>query len=137
MDNERLEKIFKVLADDIQGEPGRWQFTVDSITFMCLTDEYHNRMRIISPAADLAAVTSKQMKECLEANFHTALDIKYAIAEDVMRVVFIHPLKELSVDQVVDAVEQIYSGVQTFGTYYSGGTLEFPSRKKKRKIYSN
>ena len=132
MNNEKLNTIIHTLSDDIEGDLGQWRFSVDSVSFYCITDVLHNRMRIISPIADIQNVSAEQMQKCLEANFHTALDIKYAISEGVMWATFIHPLKELTDNQVVSAITQVYSGVMTFGTYYSSGSLSFPTSDQRK-----
>ncbi len=130
MDNEKLNSILYTLSDEIEGTNGGWQFVIDSVFFMCITDETHNRMRIISPVNEVKNVSDEQIKRCMEANYHTALDIKYAISDGLLWVVFIHPLKELSKEQVFSAISQVYSGVITFGTSYSGGALSFPSSEE-------
>jgi hypothetical protein len=75
----------------------------------------NNRMPIISPIIEVSNVDDKTLKNCLTANFHTALDVKYAIA-------------------------QVYNANYTFGTIYSSTNLSFPGaigqekKKPKKKI---
>ena len=131
LDNSGLLSILKNHTDSLQGEPGNWQFVFEKLPMLCITDEVNNRMRILTPVADTDDLTSDDLKKCLEANFHTALDVKYSISDNVLWVVFLHPLKELSEDQVVDAVYQVYNATATFGTTYSSTYLAFPSHRKK------
>ena len=131
MSPEKMDKIFKSVADSIQGKDGRWQFKVKEVIFMCITDVNHNRMRIISPVAEAKQLDDKLKSAALVANFHTALDVKYAIADDVLWSVFIHPLKELTEAQVKDAIKQVYSANITFGTTFSSTDLVFPGSQKK------
>ncbi len=133
MDNEQLGTILYTISDTIQGESGNWQFLVDSIPMFCVTDEYHNRMRIVSPVKTMQDVSAEELEACMEANFHTALDVKYAISDEVLWVTFIHPLRELTIEQAIDAVTQIYNANVTFGTLYSSTDLFFPKREKKKK----
>ena len=128
MNNDKLNGIIYTLSDTVQGQSGSWQFIIDDLAFMCLTDQLHNRMRIISPIAEMGEVTDEQLLRCMEANFHSALDARYAISDGVLWAAFIHPLQELTKDQVISAITQVYSTVQTFGTYYSSGELSFPTR---------
>ena len=100
MSNEKLNEIFTTLSDTIQGGNGRWQFEINEVVFVCLTDTAHNRMRIISPITETSTLDEDQKTLSLLANFHTALDVKYAISDDVLWSVFIHPLKELTIEQV-------------------------------------
>ncbi|MGC6431181.1 MAG: hypothetical protein ACON5F_09080 [Jejuia sp.] len=93
---------------------------------MCITDTNHIRMRIISPIADSNSLNDELIKAALVANFHTALDVKYAVSDGVLWSVFIHPLKELSEHQVKDAVSQIYHANINFGTTFISTSLTFP-----------
>lgn len=126
MNNEILEEIFTEVSDSITGDYGAWQFLVDEVFMLCFTDESNNRMRIISPVAEMNDITDVQIGAAMEANFHSALDVRYAISDGVMWVAFIHPLKELTSYQVFDALIQVYSGAVTFGETYTSTSLTFP-----------
>ena len=127
--NETLEKILRKVADTVAGQSGKWQFAVKDRLFICITDENHNRMRIISPVTEIQNLSEGELENALVANFHSALDVKYAISDGVLWTVFIHPLKELSEEQIEDAISQVYYGAETFGTTYSSANLVFPGRK--------
>lgn len=129
MNNKDLEKIFYVVSDSLQGMTGNWQFIIEGKLFICVTDENHNRMRIISPIIEEKNISISVKQKLLEANFHTALDARYAISNEYLWAVFIHPLKELSKDQVLDAIKQVYTAVLTYGTTYNSTGLAFPGDK--------
>jgi hypothetical protein len=131
MNNEKLNEIFISLSDTIQGDNGRWQFVVNDVVFVCLTDVEHNRMRIISPITESNKLDEDQKTLSLLANFHTALDVKYALSDDVLWSVFIHPLKELTTEQVENAISQVYYANLNFGTSYSSTDLVFPGKENK------
>ncbi|MEM6844101.1 MAG: hypothetical protein AAF632_17875 [Bacteroidota bacterium] len=133
MDNEKLEKILYVVSDTITGQNGGWEFSVNGLPMLCITDQINNRMRIIAPVREIKDVSDDELKEAMAANFHSALDVKYAISNDLMWVAFIHPLKELSKDQVISAVSQVYNAYSTFGTTYSSTDLVFPDPQKQEK----
>ena len=130
MNNDRLGKLLESVSDSITGVPGNWQFFVKDRLMICLTDENYNRMRIISPIAILEDVHEEELMACMEANFHSALDVKYAISEGVVWSVFIHPLRELSKGQAEDAVQQVYNAAATFGSTYNSTHLVFPKREE-------
>jgi len=132
MNNKQLDVIFKSLTNEIEGAAGNWEFVINDIHFICLTDELHNRMRIIAHIRDHNAMTKDDLKRCLEANFHSALDVKYAISDKALWAIFVHSLKELSDLQVEDAVKQVYSAVMTYGTTYSSSNLYFPTKDDRR-----
>ncbi len=125
MDNKKLEKILNVVSDSTQGELGYWQFKYFDRYFLLITDEKNNRMRIVSPIVEEEKLDEEYYKKCLEANYHTALDVKYALSDGLLWSVFIHPLKELSESQVKDAIAQVYSAAATFGYSYTSTELVF------------
>ncbi len=128
MTNEKLQDIYSSVSDSIQGNPGAWQFFIKEIPLVSITDTNHNRMRIISPIADSNSLNDELIKAALVANFHTALDVKYAVSDGILWSVFIHPLKELSEHQVKDAVSQVYHAHINFGSSFASTALTFPGR---------
>jgi len=132
MDNIKLDEILKRESDSLQTNGSQWQMLYKDRLLICITDENANRMRIISPIAELDKLEETDLKNALVANYHTALDVKYAISDEFMWSVFIHPLKELTEQQVVDALSQVYYANFTFGGSYSSTTLVFPGNTKKK-----
>jgi|TARA_R110000782_G_scaffold236819_3_gene322980 hypothetical protein len=49
MDNKKLEKVLLTHTDSLKGNPGYWQFKYFQTWLIVVTDENHNRMRIITP----------------------------------------------------------------------------------------
>ena len=84
MNNNKLEKIITTLSDSIEGQTGYWQFKYQKRYFLLITDEKNNRMRIVSPIVEEKELREEYYKKCLEANYHTALDVKYALSDGVM-----------------------------------------------------
>ncbi len=114
MDNKKLDKIIHALADTAIGANGAWEFIVGETLMMCISDETNNRMRIISPIKEYKDLTPEQMQDAMEANFHSALDVRYALSDNIVWVAYIHPLKELREGQVRDAIAQVYAGADPF-----------------------
>lgn len=129
----KLGNIIEQVSDNVVSNKSRWNFTINDIPFMVIADSTHNRMRIISPIAEVSKLSEELKTASLMANFHTALDIKYAISDDVLWAAFIHPLKELSEEQVIGAVSQVYYGHVNFGTTFSSTSLVFPGRRSVKK----
>ena len=126
MNNLKLGEIIQMMGDSVEGQSGAWQFMYEDRMMIVITDEGFNRMRIISPIIEVQELTSEYLHKALIANFHTALDVKYAISDEVMWSVFLHPLKELSGSQFRDAVRQVYNAADSFGTTFSSTDLVFP-----------
>ena len=131
MTNSDLEKIIYVVADSLRGDTGNWQFMIKDRILVCVTDENNNRMRIMSPIIEQKKLAYADMLKLMEANFHTALDVKYAVSNDLLWSVFIHPLKELSKDEVLSAINQVYSAALTYGTTYNSTSLSFPNKREE------
>jgi hypothetical protein len=133
MTNDKLQDIYSSVTDSIEGRLGAWQLQVNDVTLISLTDTKHNRMRIISPISEINLVSDDLLKAALVANFHTALDVKYAITDGILWSVFTHPLKELSEDQVRDALSQVYYANINFGSSFASTSLTFPAHKSSDK----
>ncbi len=131
MNNSDLEKIIYVVADSLRGDTGNWQFMIKDRILVCITDEENNRMRIMSPIIEQKELAFQDLLKLLEANFHTALDVKYAISDEVLWSIFIHPLKELDKDEVLSAINQVYAAAVTYGTTYNSTGLVFPKKEKE------
>ncbi|MEL6811712.1 MAG: type III secretion system chaperone [Bacteroidota bacterium] len=125
MDNSQLEILLSQQADSVIGTPGRWQVVYQEMPMMVVTDETNDRMRIIAPIIEVDKLDEEVLLDCLAANFHSALDVKYAVSNDIMWCVFIHPLSPLSGRELKSAIEQVYYGAATFGTSYSSTPLLF------------
>jgi hypothetical protein len=61
----------------------------------------------------------------LQANFDSALDARYAIAQDTLWGTFIHPLSELSDEEFLVGLAQTVNVVTSYGTSYSSGMFIF------------
>jgi hypothetical protein len=131
MDNATLYQILDSVSDSLEGRPGMWHLQYNDRPMMVITDEYHDRMRIISPVEVMEEVSSAQVEAAMVANFHSTLDVRYAISDGILWAAFIHPFQALSEHQVRDALKQVYRAAETFGTSYSSSELVFPGGRSK------
>lgn len=125
MDLQKLDKIIRKAGSDVKTSDNYWEFTAFGARMACVTDASHDRMRIISPILKVAELTADQKDKMLEANFHSALDARYAISNDIVWAAFIHPLSPLQESEVQSAMRQVAETARTFGTTYSSGELVF------------
>ncbi len=131
MTGEKLGSLIEQSADTLE-QNGNWiRFAFKERLLICVYDENANRMRIITPIVERKDIGEEELLNALVANFHSALDVKYALSDEIIWAVFIHPLRELSDHQVLDAIEQVYNASVTFGTTYSSTHLVFPGNTKK------
>ena len=126
MDEEQLDIILTKASDTIRHYDNVWEFIVDDVLMMCIIDKPNNRMRIVAPIREMKEVSTDEVNDAMEANFHSALDIRYCISDNLMWAAFIHPFRELTDGQVKDAVRQVYAATNNFGTSYSSSHLAFP-----------
>ncbi|MEL6581993.1 MAG: type III secretion system chaperone [Cyanobacteria bacterium J06621_12] len=125
MDIERLDAILQEQIGDISGQPGRWRFSLNDLSILVLADPNADRMRIFTPVADAAELPPEQMRRMMLANFHTALDARYAIADGIIVSTFIHPLSTLQEQDLLSALNQVSSLATTFGSSYTSGKMLF------------
>ncbi len=134
MSIDKLGEIISKNSDSIQVNRNTWKFIYKGKVLICIADKKANRMRIISPIAKKEQLTEELILNSLIANFHTALDVKYAISDEILWSVFTHPLKELNAHQVEDAISQVYYANLTFGSIYSSTSLTFPGNTRKEEV---
>lgn len=122
-----LQALINEVVQDLKGEPGQWRFTYAGVDMALLTSVAHDRMRIVAPVGPEAELTDQQRKRMLDANFHSALDARYASSNGMVYAAYIHPLSPLRREEVLSALRQVAQLVKTFGTTYSSGELSFGS----------
>lgn len=132
MTKARLEQILRTLEPNVKGGNGQWQIVRDAIPVMILTDESHNRMRVIAPAAELKDVNQQIFMRMMEANFATALDARYAIFKGIVWAAFLHPLDSLRERDLISGLQQVVTLVKTTGTTFSSSELQFGPAYEQR-----
>jgi hypothetical protein len=127
MCNASLDTIIREMGTKIEGQLGFWQFVAFGIPLICITDESHDRMRLMTPIADVGNVDDELIRACMEANYDRALDARYCINDDTVWGAFMHPLSLLQADQFGSACRQVAELSKNFGTTFSSGELRFGS----------
>ena len=125
MTNKKLDDLIRQITTDVVGQMGNWQFLINKRDILVITDERHNRMRIMSPVTTQDRLNEAELTRLLEANFSSALDAKYALRDQTLWSVFTHPLGELSDEQFLDCVAQVANLANNFGHSYASGNLFF------------
>ncbi len=120
-----LEALIDGEGEDVHGGEGSWEFSHEGVRMACLTDLHFDRMRVIAPIVRVDDLEDDQRDAMLEANFHTALDARYAFSGGVVYSAFIHPLSALSEGELRAAISQVAELVRSFGSSYSSGVLMF------------
>ena len=125
MTNKRVDNVIRALGDNVDGVFGAWRFQLDSVLMYCITDEKHNRLRVISPIANVDELPSEVLRECLADNFDRTLDARYCIHDETVWGAFIHPLDSLCEEYFQSALVQVAHLAKNFGGSFSSGKLVF------------
>ena len=125
MNIDRLDAILQEQVGNVSAQPGQWQFSINDTSIVILADANADRMRIFTPIINAAELSDEQVQKMMLANFHTALDARYAISNRFVVSTFIHPLSSLQERDLLSAINQVSSLAATFGTSYSSGEMLF------------
>ena len=126
MNNDRLGNLIRGVATEmLEDQTGFWRFQIEDALVFVVTDESHNRMRIMTPVAELAQISEEECQVLLGANFDRALDARYCSNDGVVWSAFLHPLRELKDQQFLDALDQVVRLSKNFGTTYTSSDLIF------------
>lgn len=125
MSGEKLAEIVQSLDEDAVVNENSVIFEITDRELMMVYDSTANRMRIISPIIQVSALPEGVMERMLQANYDAVLDARYAVANDLVWSVFIHPLSTLTEDDFISALAQTVTAAETFGTSYTSGAVVF------------
>ena len=122
---ERMGEIVLSLDEAAQSNQNMFQMTIQDVPVLIITDTQADRMRAMVPIRSANGMTQDEITRVMQANFDTALDARYAIAQGRLWGVFIHPLSSLKKDQFISGLGQAVNIAKTYGTLYTGGSLNF------------
>ncbi|MEL6450210.1 MAG: hypothetical protein AAFQ19_03040 [Pseudomonadota bacterium] len=121
----RMAEIIRAIDPEAQAAGNTIQFLIDDIPLVVIADPTANRMRAMVPIRSAAGLEAAELMRLMQANFDTALDARYAVAQGRLWGVFIHPLSPLEKDQLLSAFVQTINVARTYGQTYSGGASVF------------
>jgi len=131
----QMETIIKGLASESEGEKGQVKFVYQNVLMYLISDPVRNRMRIIAPITKYNDLDKNLIDAAMISNFSLALDARYAVRDGILFSAYIHPLKELTEEQIKSAVRQVSSLAATFGTKYTSGEMAFGVKPKEKPIH--
>ena len=100
-------------------------FEIEDTTVTLVFDVRADRMRLISQIRPSDGLSGAQMRRLMQANFDTALDARYAVAQGQLWSTFMHRMTTLDTEDFVSAIAQTVTLVKTYGTTYSSGAMSF------------
>ncbi|MEO1246452.1 MAG: hypothetical protein AAFX56_12290 [Pseudomonadota bacterium] len=125
MNAERLGELIQNVDEDARQENTTWLFAVAGLDAAVVYDVGADRMRIVIPIGPAADLPQEELVRILQANYDSALDARYAIANGQLWGTFIHSLSELSDDEFLVGLGQTANVVLSYGTSYSSGMFIF------------
>lgn len=125
MSLERMEEILLALDPLATTNASSFMLTVEDVQVFVIVDINNDRMRAMTPIRPREGISSAEMTRMMQANFDSALDARYAIAQKTLWGVFIHPLSSLQKNQLISGIGQVVNLLRSYGTVYSGGALSF------------
>jgi len=131
MTQSKMALIIAELVGEYQGTENNLQFVHNDVLMALISDEKNNRMRIIAPIIEVSNLSDDHLRAAMVSNFHLALDARYAIGNGVLYATYIHPLRELTKDQLQSAVRQVSNLKTTFGSTYTSGELQYGGRNQQ------
>lgn len=125
MTPDRMFEITRALDPDARPLPNGIEMTIEDVPVLIVADIFANRMRAMVPIRSASGMTPEELERVLQANFDTALDARYALANGRLWAVFIHPFAQLERDQFISGIAQTVNIANTYGTLFSGGATQF------------
>ncbi|MBL4626761.1 MAG: hypothetical protein JKY00_01750 [Roseicyclus sp.] len=122
---DRLAAILTAVDGDAVVEPGGISLTIASVPVTVIVDQRANRMRVLVPISSADSLGEDELMRLLQANFDTALDARYAVANGRLWSTFMHPFAELQTEQLISGVAQTVTLAQTYGDTYTSGAIMF------------
>lgn len=121
----RLLEIILAIDEEAQLTGNGATFAIDDTTVTLIFDVTADRMRLFSQIRPSDGLSGAQLRRLMQANFDTALDARYAVAQGRLWSTFMHRLTTLTQDDFVSALAQTVALVKTYGTTYSSGAMSF------------
>ena len=122
---DTMDRVIRAMGANVERKGSAWGFEYLETPVVVITDPVANRMRVVAEVIDASKVTGEQWAAIMVANFHTALDARYAVSNGVVYSLFLHPLGSLTEGDLRSAVSQVVVLSKTFGTTYNSTGISF------------
>ncbi len=103
----------------------QWQLTLGDRPLLVIADPRADRMRIMTSIESTEILTEQLLLRLMQANYDSALDARYAVADKLIWGVFIHSLGELTDRLFLSGIAQVVSVAETFGSTYTSGAFTY------------
>ncbi len=125
MTTAAIGKLLDSYLTELEGGDGFWRGMREDVQIFVLSDDSHDRMRIMAPIGELRELEARVLQMLLEANYDRALDAKYALRGKEVWSVSVHPLATLAPDDFASFLDQVVRLVKNTGSTYASSDLVF------------
>ncbi len=126
MTYQGMDEVIKRLDQGAENpRPGFWRFTIEKASVISVADQENDRVRILVGIKSAKELTSDELRKISQSNFDSALDARYAISQDILWSIYVHPLKALSARQLISAIGQTVNLAKSYSSAQSSGGILF------------
>jgi hypothetical protein len=125
MTTTAIGKLLDSFLSQLDGKPGFWRGVRDEVEVFVLSDESHDRMRIMAPIGEVREMHPELLQVLLQANYDRALDARYALRGKELWSVTVHPLATLAPDDFASFLDQVVKLVKNTGSTFASSDLVF------------
>jgi hypothetical protein len=125
MTGEAMAELVKSFDPEAMARGNVISFKLQEREVLIVFDEDGGRMRALTPIAPAGLLNEAILLRIAQANYDSVLDVRYAVADELVWSVFIHPLESLQQDELISGIAQLVTAAETFGTSYTSGAMVF------------
>ncbi|MCC6349526.1 MAG: type III secretion system chaperone [Candidatus Eisenbacteria bacterium] len=127
MTTQAMGKLLDSYLTDLEGQPGFWRGVRNEVPVFVFSDDEHDRMRIMSPIGVVEELEPDLLHVLLQANYDRALDARYAMRNNELWSMVVHPLATLATDDLPAMFDQVTTLVKNTGSTFASTELVFRS----------
>jgi hypothetical protein len=125
MTEDRIDELIRRLGSDVERSGATWMLGFGGRRLIVVVDREHDRMRVMTPVVERAALGPDDLEVLPRSNFDRALDARYALFESTLWAVFLHPFAGLDEAMFANCLLQVTTLAANFGSTYSSSELVF------------
>jgi hypothetical protein len=121
----RMSELVLRVDENAINDGSTWYFNIIGLDAVLVFDIEADRMRVLIPIENTGDLSKDELLRLMQANFDSALDARYAIAQGQLWGAYIHPLSTLTDEEFLLGIGQTANVVASFGSSYSSGMFVF------------
>lgn len=122
---EMIDETIRGLDPDAERQNTTWRFQVQGYPVFVIADTDADRIRVQVPVTQTNRLTARDWRRVTSANFDTAIDARYAAAQNVLWAVFVHRFSTLTQEDFASGLQQCLNLMATYGTAYASTNRVF------------